>query len=407
MMVRLRHLGSCAVLLLIAVSASGQALPSVPDTNTVRVRFGPLYLNPSAALTNAGIDNNVFNSPDQLAPQSDFTMTVTPAADWWVRFGRTWFAGNFKEDLVWYQDFVNQRSANSNFTANWLVPLNRISFSVGGNWINTKERPGFEIDARARRLEDAGNGVVEIRALSKTFFGARAERRHVDYQQDETFLGNNLRFELNRTMTSAGLTARNQLTPLTSVTFSAGRQEDRFEFSPLRDSDSTRLLGGMAFDPFALIKGSFQIGYRDFRPLAPDLPGYSGSVADAALSYVVRGSTKLTVNVLRDIQYSYDVNQPYYLQTGVNGQLSQQIYGPLDIEVRLGTARLDYTTRDDVTVAVPDRTDRYRGWGAGVGYRVARDLRLGFNVDTQRRESDLPIHQYDGIRWGFAVTYGL
>jgi hypothetical protein len=166
MVIRAKDLALCTAFLVVAASASAQMLPRQPDASTTRVRLGPLYLNPTIALANLGVDDNVFNSPDQSSPQSDLTLTLTPATDWWLRFGPTWFTGNLKEDLVWYQDFVGQRSANSDFTATWLVPLNRFTFAVGGNYISAKERPGFEIDSRSKRFEQAGNAAVEMRALS-------------------------------------------------------------------------------------------------------------------------------------------------------------------------------------------------------------------------------------------------
>jgi len=38
---------------------------------------------------------------------------------------------------------------------------------------------------------------------------------------------------------------------------------------------------------------------------------------------------------------------------------------------------------------------------------LGRDLRVGFNVDDQRRQSDLNLREYNGLRYGFAVSYGL
>jgi hypothetical protein len=41
-----------------------------------------------------------------------------------------------------------------------------------------------------------------------------------------------------------------------------------------------------------------------------------------------------------------------------------------------------------------------------VGYRIGNDLRIGFNIDRQQRKSDVPLRPYEGLRYGFAVTYG-
>jgi hypothetical protein len=109
----------------------------------------------------------------------------------------------------------------------------------------------------------------------------------------------------------------------------------------------------------------------------------------------------------RDIQYSFDPNEPYYLQTALSGTLGQQIYGPVDAELRVGGARLAYRQRAGAPVPVPDRVDRVRTFGFGGGYRLGDEVRVGFNMDRQRRESGIPGHEYDGWRYGVVATYGL
>lgn len=378
-----------------------------PDPARVRVRIGPLWMNPTVSLTNLGVDDNVFNEPDNLSPKRDVTFTVTPTTDLWLRMGRTWVNGSIKEDLVWYQTYATERAANSSYKLGWKVPLNRLVVDVGAAYLNSRERPGYEIDARALRTEAAYKGAVEIRALSKTFFGVRAERQQVDFDKETVFLGANLQSELNHVTTSAGVTVRHQLTPLTSVTLAASRSQDRFEFSTLRDSDSDTAAVTMAFDPFALIKGSATLGYRDFHPRSSGVDDYKGLTAAIDLSYSLLGVTKFSVRVLRDVQYSFDVNQPYYLQTGVDGSIAQQIFGPFDVVGRLGVQSLAYRDRAGTAVLVSDRVDSVRTYGAGVGYHLGKDLRLGFNVDHSRRVSDLARREYSGFRFGTAVTYGL
>jgi hypothetical protein len=390
-----------------AAGAAAQEMPRPPDLDRVRVTVGPVLINPTLAVPNAGIDTNVFNEPESSDPDRDFTITITPAADVWMRMGRSWIVSNITEDLVWYSKFDSERSANGNISASLLMPFNRLTAAAGGNWIDTRERPGFEIDTRAARTERAVNGIVEVRAGSKTFFGARTERRSIEFDEGETYQGEDLSTELNRTLTTAGATVRNQLTPLTSVMFALGFEQERFDFSPLRDSDTTRFDVSLNFEPFALISGSAKFGIRDFRPLSSDVPGYTGFTTAVNLAYTALGSTRLTLGLLRDVQYSYDVNQPYYLLTGFTTGVGQQLYGPVDVEFRLGLDRLAYADREGADVAVTDRVDRVRNYGGGVGYRLGQDLRLGFNVDRSTRDSELPEHQYNGLRYGFTMTYGL
>jgi hypothetical protein len=388
-----------------SVPAAAQGVRRPPDPDQVRVRLGPLWLNPVLSLGNAGVDTNVFNEADDDLPKRDFTITLSPRSDFWMRMGRTWLTGAVREDIVWFKKYTNQRSVNNSYSVGWLVPLTRVSFDVGGSWIHTHERPGFEIDARSERRESSVAGVAEVRALSKTLFGARGERRRIEFDEGAIFLGTDLHGELTRTSTLAAITVRHELTPLTSLTVSAAREQDRFDASTLRDSNSTRVDAGVAFDPFALISGSVLFGYRRFDPVAADLPEFNGMTAGVNVSYVALGATRLGFQATRDVQYSFDVNQPYYLQTGVSGSIAQQVYGPVELEARVGSQRLAYRTRAGAAAPV-DRTDRVRSYGGGVGYWIGRDLRVAFNVDQQERLSDLDQRRYEGLRYGISATYG-
>jgi hypothetical protein len=385
--------------------AGAQGVPAPPEPAIARVRMGPLWINPTLALTNSGVDTNVFNEAE--APDRDLTMTVTPAAQLWMPLGPTWLTGEVREDIVWFKDFVDERSADGRYTAGWLVPLTRVGFYAGSNWVNTRERPGFEIDARAKRREHAYLGAVEVRALARTLIGVRGERREVDFDEDEFFLGVSLHEALSRTYTEAALTIRHELTPLTSFTIDLAQARDRFKVSPLRDSDSMYALLGVRFDPAALINGSAQVGVRDFAPADPALPPYQGVIASLDLSYVAFESSRFAVRVGRDVNYSFDVDQPYYLQTGVAGSVTQQIFGPVDVQGRLGRQRLFYRNRETGGPPLAERVDRVIEYGGGIGYRAGRDLRVGLNVDRQKRSSMVLDRSFDGLRYGISATYGV
>ena len=106
------------------------------------------------------------------------------------------------------------------------------------------------------------------------------------------------------------------------------------------------------------------------------------------------------------MQYSYDDNQPYYVQSRIGGSVAQQIFGPVDVQVRGDLAYLDYRNRAGVTVPVTDRTDRVTTFGLGVGYHMGKDLRLSLNVDQSHRDTQVVDHQYERLLVGAALTYG-
>jgi hypothetical protein len=196
------------------------------------------------------------------------------------------------------------------------------------------------------------------------------------------------------------------MTPLTNLLFQVGRQEDRFELDPLRDSDSIRFSVGVNFDPFALVKGSARIGYRRFEPLNATIPGYDGPTAQVDLSYIALGSTKVSGQFLRDVQYSYQVTQPYYVQTGGTFSLTQRIAGPVDAAGRFTLQQLAYRNREGFDQFFGDRVDHVRLYGGSVGYHVGPDLRIAINVDHQTRDSEVDQQRYEGLRMGVSVTYG-
>ena len=88
MLTRNIRIGLClCVAFLATTAAQAREMPQPPDLDRIRLRAGPVLLNPTLAIPNAGIDTNVFNEPDYAEPDKDFTITFTPAADVWMRMG--------------------------------------------------------------------------------------------------------------------------------------------------------------------------------------------------------------------------------------------------------------------------------------------------------------------------------
>jgi hypothetical protein len=397
-----------SLVLLVAPASFAQGVgDGGPDPAAVRLRLGPFWVDPTVSMPNIGIDTNVFNDPLNVTPKKDFTFDLFPKAELWLRMGRTWVFGSVAEEIIWYQKYTSERSVNSTYRIGWKAPLNRVVLTTSATRMNTKARPGFEIDVRAQRVEPLYTGSIEVRGFAKTFLGVRGSWNQVRFDEGAVFNGSSLAEQLDRTVRIAAITLRHELTPLTSITFSGGRSEQRFKSAPLRNSTSSDYSVGLLFDPAALIKGSATVGYTVYTPEASDLAGYRGSTAEAGLTYTLLGSTRIAGTITRGVDFSYDVNQPYYLRTGGTVSLAQQIFGPLDFVARTGAQRLRYQTRAGADVTEPDRTDHVRLYGIGFGTHLGQDVRLGFNVDWERRTSVLANREYKGLRYGSSLTYGL
>ena len=98
----------------------------------------------------------------------------------------------------------------------------------------------------------------------------------------------------------------------------------------------------------------------------------------------------MDLTLSRDVQYSFEPTEPYYLTTGFRVVVTQQLRESIDVRATVGRDRLDY--REEATSGVPNdtRTDRASVLGAGVGYRFQPNLRTGVDVEFAERTSDAP-----------------
>jgi hypothetical protein len=154
-----------------------------------------------------------------------------------------------------------------------------------------------------------------------------------------------------------------------------------------------------------LIRGGAFVGYRKLSPADGGLlPEFSGVTADVNVAYTLPTQTRLTALVERDLEYSYESATPYYALTGWTATLTQRLVGRWDARVTGGRDRMAYEVLP--VFSELKRTDKVNRIGGGIGYALAEQVRVGFDLTSYQRTSDLPGRSYRGTRGGFAVTYG-
>lgn len=379
---------------------SGQDRPD--PFSTARLRVGPLALTPTISLGNLGIDTNVFNDAEN--PKRDLTTTLSPQTQLWLRLGKGRLSGETRLDFAYFRRYANQRAVNAYNEIRAELPLNRLTAFVTNSFLSARERPGYEIDTRARHLENTVTLGTNVRVGPKTTVGFAAWHTNISFDADEVFLGTNLSEGLNHTANGLRASVQRKLTPLTALVIVAEAQRDRFGFSSVRNSDSVRIMPGLELDPFALISGSASVGYRKFDALSPGAPkGFRGLVAAADLGYILLGVTRFSVHTERDIAYSFSFDEPRYVQTGARGTVTQKVTGRWDVQATLSRYRLDYQS---VAALDSGHAELVRTVGAGVGYTTGRRTRISVNLDRHRRTSNRDFREYSGSRLGTSVTYG-
>lgn len=379
--------------------------PALPDPEqTGRFRLGFIRYTPSINLSNVGVDTNIFN--ELTDPKEDVTAFVGPKAEYWTRIGpRARLYGSTGLEYQYFREYESQRSFGTANAARLDVDLGRLLPFVEGNYTSTRVRPGFEIDERARRRTGGIRGGLAARVQSKTRVQAWVRDDRYRFDLDEEFEDVNLSTALDRDSSGYGTGLEFELTPLTTLFVDAERAEDRFVNSPGRDADSLRVLPGFRFKPFALIDGRLAIGYRQFDTLSALVPDFGGVIASVDLGYTLR-ATRITGQYNRDVTYSYETIEPYYLQTDWELAVVQKITAAWDVVGRGGRYRLDY---ERVGLAGDiRRADSGRRYGGGIGYTLGQYIRMGVDVNYIDRVSEADItRNFEGVRAGFSLTYGL
>jgi hypothetical protein len=393
----------------LAMPAHAQSTSEDP-VDTARVHVGPLGLTPTLALTNLGVDSNVFNTFED--PKKDFTFTISPGADLFFRAGPSRLSVISRADLVYFKQYSTERSLDGDFDGRWEINWNRLTPWVAGGYTSGRQRFGYEIDARTRReVKDYAAGV-ELRVASKTRIAANAQRTTYWYEPDAVFSGSRLQDALNRETEIYGIQYRQALTVLTTLVVRGETTRDTFEFSPERDAEGLRVVAGFDFDDRALLGGRARVGYRRYTNASGAVPDFSGLVASYGVAMTVAGRTRLEVSGERDLTHSYQLDYPYYVLTGVMLTGTPRLTDKWDLQGRVGIQRLAYETYVGASVDAnvddirPDRNDTYRTFGGGIGFHAGRDIRIGLNVDRQRRTSPLRARDYEGYRIGTSITYG-
>jgi len=392
------------VSLFASAATAGWAQEQREPGQDARFRWGALRFTPGIALTDMGVDNNVFNDADHEL--SDTTAAIGPAVNFWMNAGSLRMIGKSAGQYLYFQKYDNQRAWNTADELRFEFPLSRFKPFAVGSYANTKQRPGFEIDSRARASTNAVTLGTDLRFSGKTMATLSGTRAGIAFDEKETFLGSELAAALNRHSDTETAQLKYALTPLTTLVMTADAVQDRFDHDRLRNADSFSVRPGFEFKPFALISGKVSVGIRHFNALNDSVRDFQGAVATVDVKYTLTTSTQLTAKVNRDVAFSFEETEPYYTLTDSGLTLTQRVASSWDVLARSGWQSLAYNgIRTDLGAS--ERTDRGQLYGLGIGYRLGETLRLGLDVNYYFRRSALTNRNYDGLRAGVSVSYGI
>jgi hypothetical protein len=385
--------------LAIAAAAASAQDPDAPPPGTLVL--GPVRITPGLVIRDMGVDNNVKN--ESVDPKSDFTFAVAPSANVAFRMRRLRASYDLTTEYVYFHTYEEEGGVNTSSLARIEFDLGRLRPYATAQGVDTKTRLNREVDARARHHDTTYGAGASMRVAARTQVLFNASTGKVAYDPGEEFRGVDLStsFDGRREMMEAGLGF--ELTPITTLKMMTTREQQRFELSPDRNSNTWRLAPTLQFTPDGLLTGSATVGYRRFDMISPLLPDYSGVFAAVTVGASIYSRHQLQANVSHDVHYSYDQTTLYYLSTATGFTWTTVVAGPIDVRATASRSVMDY--RGEGTTDAGE--DLFVTYGGGVGYRFTPRARLGVDVDWSHRESSRSAEReyrnhrlFAGLTWG-------
>ena len=233
-------------------------------------------LTPRIALKNLGVDSNPLNQSS--GAERDFTATIVPGVDSMPRVGRGLVSGKTSVEWTYFNESSTQRSFNFGQEGAIALDFYRLMPYVGGSYVRTRQRPNLEIDERVQQFTTTTNAGTAVRVGARLRFDFEGRRTTYEFGEG-TYGDDDIAASLDRRVDLASVSTRYALTPLTTLVVRTEVQRDRFDQSPVRNSDSLAVLPGFDLKPSALISGKVSAGFRRFHPRDSSVPDYLGLVA--------------------------------------------------------------------------------------------------------------------------------
>ena len=369
--------------------------------------FGPFRIQPQLVISNAGVDSNIFYSPNE--PVKDYTVTAGPAATIYLPIHRKFVLSVYgSPQYVWYSKTARERTWNYYFNGAAQLSLKNVFFSVEGVYSDARERWNTEIDIRPRRKETGYGGSMLVRLAWKTSFSLAY--RMIDYDYESVVYGDSfdVRERLNRQERYANLSLYYQASSQRRIFLDFEYGLYGFEFASqaaISDARSGAAYAGLEFSRLGRrVRGRIRVGYKKFDVRAIDGPDYQGIVGDSQLSvrlakpFVIRGS------YVRDIRFSLWYNNPYYVESRPGAGISVYPFRFLRLDYDYSIGRNRYPL---VGGGGPEekRLDDFSVHSGGVYFRIKKTVALGFIASWWTRDSNLDAEDDKRTFFGVNLTY--
>jgi hypothetical protein len=379
---------------------------------TAKWKVGPFRLASLFQIREVGYDNNLYYS--QMDPISDYTLTVSPRFEVYYP-ARGWFIFSLAEypEYVYYFQEKTERSLNNQFSPGLrLFIFNRFALSGHYRYQRTKTRSTSEFYFRVYETRQSykGSFFLETKRRSALGFSGAIEKIRYD---DVTLPGEETPIyqDLNRQEKNGTLEFYYGILGDSIFFITAGYSEYIFEYteSRWRDSFSYQAFSGARFPLFGRMRGVLSLGYKKLSPKYGGRGEFSGLVGNTNIDLRV-GRFAWRVQFIKDVNFSYDDNNVFYLEDRYMGGLSFYLSQRLRLDYDFIYAGESYP--EPVQISLPDgsqvminRRDTFRVQTVGIVFRITGATGIGIASHWWDRRSNDPIGTRS--RWfvGGYITY--
>lgn len=371
------------------------------------IRLGPFYLSVVAPF-GAGVDNNVYNTPEGISDQS---ASVTPTLQVVLPLGRrARLRANGGIVPQYFHRESTQRYTDLFGDVRGEVDVGPLSPFAGLGAGRYRQRFTIEIDERIQRHQTSDVFGATLHLGRRITVTGSQTRVTSTFDDEATVDGNDVSDTLDRTTVTRRVDGGVPLTRKTSLVPFADFIQDRFlnEQPGLPPTvDSQRYGLGFAFSELAFFNGTIAGGVRRFGAGEGVLP-YTGPFLSANLSSPFVLKSRLFLTAGRDVNYSVLESaaasglRNTYVSSYYRAEVAFEL--PLSLKLRLGGGFLEskYLLPAAGDPFGPPRRDH--GWVEGGEFlrHFGKHLSLGVQARHESRTSTVPEHSYEGMAYGLA-----
>lgn len=393
-------LGSVLLIVASAVPAFAQAKPTPPIEvpSSVRLQYGGLDLVPGLVLS-GGYDSNVIRVP----PPGEVEVTeffAVPQVEATFNWGAAKFVGGGALEFARYPDHSEENFNNNGVDFSLSLPNVPLRPRVFAERRDANARPEFEIGIRSRRLTKIYGGGIGSPLDASIRFGVEVRHLRTDYAADAEYLNTNLRDKLTYDDDSIAGSVAIDITPITSAIVLGEYIRDRFDYSPERDADGARYMGGIEFRPPGLFSGYAMVGARTFKAPNAGVDSFSGLVANGLVAYAT-DRQRLALAIYRDVAFSYDSTVGYFLANSMNIDYMRRLGDRWTTYLGTELQRLDYTVAN--TEAGEGRVDKRYIVTGELAFTLTEWTQVGMMIGRDKFEGATP---WSAVRATAYLRYG-